>query len=74
MPAPLQQHRSTPCDPWLDFALFGQIHRRAQSADVDLLAHHQLPQLSFGTAVDGLNVVEVDVSDLFHGEGPTVAG
>ena len=31
-----------------DAGLLGQVHRRLEPADVDLLAHDQFPQLPFG--------------------------
>ena len=36
--------------------------RRGEAADVNLLAHEQFPEPTFGAAVDGLNVGEVNVS------------
>jgi hypothetical protein len=33
-----------------------EIHRRAQPTNVDLLAHHQLPQIALSAVVDRLDV------------------
>ena len=51
--------------PGADAGPLGQIHRRAEAADVDLLAHDQFPQLAFGAAVNGLHVAQTDVRKFF---------
>ncbi len=53
-----------------DAGLLGQVHRRAEAADVDLLAHDQFPQIALRPAVDRLNVAQADVSMTFHGNAP----
>ena len=54
----------------LDAGPFGQPHRRLKTADVNLLAHHQFPQIAFRTAVDGLHVLQPDRRRSFHREAP----
>ena len=55
--------------PGADAGLLGQVHRRAEAADVDLLAHDQFPQLALGPAVDRLHVLQADRRRTLHKEG-----
>lgn len=55
-----------------DVRSLGQVHRRDEPADVDLLAHHQLPEVSLGAAVDRLDFAQADAGSAFHGPVPVL--
>ena len=66
IPAPLQQHRSTPRLPRADAGPLRQIHGGLEAPDVDLLAHQELPEVALDPVVDGLHFGETDSFDRFH--------
>ena len=60
MPAPLAAAKVHAAPARGDAGALGQVERRLQAAEVDLLAHEQFPELAFRTGIDGLDVGEVD--------------
>ena len=46
-----------------DAGALGQIHGGLEAADVDLLPHDQLPQVSFRPAIDRLHVLQSNILD-----------
>ena len=49
-----------------DAGAFRQVHRGGQPAEVDLLAHEELPEPAFGTAVNRLHICQSNILDRFH--------
>ena len=46
--------------------LVGQSLRRPQTPDVNLLAHHEFPEIELGTTVHGLYVAELNAAGCVH--------
>ena len=59
--------------PGADARTLCEIHRRRQAADMDLLPHHELPEVTFRARVHGLDVGHADAFQRLHLASPELA-
>ena len=60
-PGPVAAAQVNPLHAPPDARALGQIHGRLEPANVDLLAHHQFPEVSFGPAIHRLHILQSNV-------------
>ncbi|HJZ10862.1 MAG TPA: hypothetical protein VJ521_01845, partial [Acidobacteriota bacterium] len=49
-----------------DLRAFGEIHRRFETADVDLVSHDEFPKIALGAAIHILNIAKFDFGFARH--------